>query len=197
MGGNRTRPAKGATLAGAANFVHRFLSVAATPSPTSAFCGPGGEEPTCRAVQGTLQTKGERMRPGESATLAGAGWRKRDTAMRLQMLRSNIERYERLLETESNQATRHTLQSLLAEARAEACLVIEERSLEQGDKDLLEDALRWRMRAEEYHAVADATHNDSARETYLRLAGNYEALAKRAETRAAGRRNSQPKSTDK
>jgi len=61
-----------------------------------------------------------------------------------------------------------------------------ERSLEKADKDLLDDAVRWRMRAEEYTALADASQNDSARDAYLRLASNYVALAQRAEARATG-----------
>jgi hypothetical protein len=107
--------------------------------------------------------------------------------MRLQLIRDNIERYERLLQAETDPANRRTLQSLLAEAHAEETLLLEERRLETGDKNLRDDARRWRMRCEEYRAVADAVLNVSARQTYLRLAKNYESLAERAESRARGR----------
>jgi hypothetical protein len=109
--------------------------------------------------------------------------------MRLQLLRDNIERYERLLESEFDPVTRQTLQSLLAEARAEECLILEERALESGDNELWDAARRWRLRAAEYRGVADAMHNSSARQTYVRLAQNYEQLAERAEARASRRGN--------
>jgi hypothetical protein len=106
--------------------------------------------------------------------------------MRLQVIRANIDRYERLLRTETDPVNRDTFQSLLAEARAEEALIIEELRFEDGDIGPWGDALRWRMRAEEYRAVADAMHNDGARHAYLRLARDYDALAGRAERRAAG-----------
>jgi hypothetical protein len=113
--------------------------------------------------------------------------------MRLQVVRDNIERYERLLQTERDPANCAILQSLLAEARAEETLLLEERKFEDGGKAVQDQARRWRMRAEEYRVVADAMTNDSARQTYLRLAQNYEGLADRAEQRAAGRSRPLPK----
>jgi hypothetical protein len=100
------------------------------------------------------------------------------------MVLSSIERYERLLEAEWNEARRHSLHLLLAEACAEACLIMAQRSLEKGDRDILGDAARWRLRAEEYSALADTASSDGGREAFLRLAGNYEALADRAEGQA-------------
>ena len=112
--------------------------------------------------------------------------------MRLQIIRANIERYERLLETEFNPVNREALESLLAEGRAEERLVVEERRVENQDKGLwgdarqwCSDARRWRMAAEEYRAVA-YKQSESARRTYLHLAQGYEALAERAERTASG-----------
>jgi hypothetical protein len=122
--------------------------------------------------------------------------------VRLQIIRANIERYERLLETEFNPVSRAALEGLLAEGRAEERLVVEERRVENQDKGLWgdvrqwwSDARRWRMAAEEYRAVA-AKQSESARRTYLHLAQGYEALAERVEAKANGRREPLPKSAD-
>ena len=118
--------------------------------------------------------------------------------MRLQIIRTNIERYERLLEAEFDPVNREALESLLAEGRAEDRLVVEERRVENRDKGLWSDARqwwsdarRWRMAAEEYRVVA-ARQSESARRTYLHLAQGYEALAERAERTATGRNQPLP-----
>lgn len=50
---------------------------------------------------------------------------------------------------------------------------------------LLEKARRWRLRAEEYRAVADALqHSHAARHAYLHLAHSYDTLANQTEARA-------------
>ncbi|MFO1055773.1 MAG: hypothetical protein U1E53_02260 [Dongiaceae bacterium] len=111
------------------------------------------------------------------------------------MILASIERYERLLETESNEARRYTLHTFLAEACAEACFIMAQRTLDRGDRDLAGDAVRWRMRAEEYTALAGAVQNDGAREAYLRLAQNYATLADSAEARVIGRRDARQQSS--
>jgi hypothetical protein len=40
---------------------------------------------------------------------------------------------------------------------------------------------RWRRQAEEYRTLADGAKVERARETYLRMAADYDALADRAE----------------
>lgn len=108
--------------------------------------------------------------------------------MRREIVRLNIERYERLLETETDEAKRRTLESLLAEARGQAMLIGDEGALEQPGRegaDLLDEARRWRMRADEYRVIADACQSDGARSTYLQLARSYDALADRAQGMAA------------
>jgi len=45
------------------------------------------------------------------------------------------------------------------------------------------DAAHWRERAEEARAIAETLTDPVARETMLRIAQEYEKLAKRAETR--------------
>lgn len=123
--------------------------------------------------------------------------------MRLEIIRANIERYERLLETEVDSINRATLESLLAEARAEERLLAEEHRVEERDKGLWgdarqwwSDARRWRMKAEEYRAVADSVQSESARRTYLHLAQSYDALAQRAEARATSQSRSVPGAAD-
>jgi hypothetical protein len=49
----------------------------------------------------------------------------------------------------------------------------------------LNDARRWRMRAEELRVIADNCKTPAARATLRRLAEDYELLAERAEARAA------------
>ncbi len=116
--------------------------------------------------------------------------------MRGEIARANIQRYEHLLEKETNAAKRATLESLLAEARSEALLVTAERALEQPGKDtpdFLRDARRWWMKAEECRTIADACHSDAARHAYLNLARSYEALAERAQVKAGGQSDAAPK----
>lgn len=101
--------------------------------------------------------------------------------------RLNIARYVRLLASETDPATRRTLLTLLAEARGEERLIDDEGALDKAAEDaaaLRKDAARWRMRAKEYRTVAEATTNESARNTFLHLARSYEALATHAESRA-------------
>lgn len=106
---------------------------------------------------------------------------------RLEIVRLNIAHYERLLATETDSAKLRTLRTLLVEARNEQMLIKDEGALEQTTKaapELRQDAKRWRMKAEEYRTVADATASEAARNTYLYLARSYEVLAARAEGRA-------------
>jgi hypothetical protein len=119
--------------------------------------------------------------------------------VRLQIIRANIEQYERLLEAEFDPVNRATLESLLAEGRAEERLVVEERRVENQDKGLWgdarqwwSDARRWRMAAEEYRAFA-AMQSEGARRTYLHLARGYEELADRAESTVGGRNKPVPR----
>ena len=53
--------------------------------------------------------------------------------------------------------------------------------------DLFDDPAHWRARAEEARTLADQMHDDKSRETMLRIATDYERLAKHAEERAKGR----------
>lgn len=104
--------------------------------------------------------------------------------MRQAIVRLNIARYERLLETEADEAKRRTLRSLLTEARSEAMFLSEENAIEQAGNDagaLRRDARRLRLRAEEYRTIAEACRDDGARNTYLHLARSYDVLAERAE----------------
>lgn len=106
---------------------------------------------------------------------------------RLEIVRLNIAHYERLLAAETDSAKLRTLRTLLAEARNEQTLIKDEGALERTTKEareLRQDAKRWRMRAEEYRTIADATASEAARNTYFSLARSYEVLAARAEGRA-------------
>lgn len=106
---------------------------------------------------------------------------------RLEIVRLNIAHYERLLAAETDSAKLRTLRTLLAEARNEQTLIKDEGALERTTKEareLRQDAKRWRMRAEEYRTIADATASEAARNSYLSLARSYEVLAARAEGRA-------------
>jgi hypothetical protein len=114
--------------------------------------------------------------------------------MSLQIVRACIERYERLLEAESDPARRAALRRLLTEAREAECLILEECRLDDDGRSSSDDARRWRMRAEEYRARAIAMHDDTAHKACLRLAQSYDALAERAGTKARdlGLRPSRP-----
>ena len=109
----------------------------------------------------------------------------------LDIVRLNIARYMRLLESETDPMTLTTLRTLLAEARNEETLIEAEAVFEKGKKqpvELREDARRWRMRAEEYRTVAGAIASEAARSTYRRLARSYEGLAEPSAGRADNRR---------
>jgi hypothetical protein len=93
--------------------------------------------------------------------------------MRAAIIRWNIERYERRLESEADAATRRTLQALLVEARNEAMLLSVETALERQrgqSRALIEEARRWRLRAEEYRVIAEACQSDAGRAAYVNLA---------------------------
>jgi hypothetical protein len=53
----------------------------------------------------------------------------------------------------------------------------------------LDDSRRWRMRAEELRTMADQCKTAEARESFLRLAKDYDLLAERAEARAQAQRD--------
>jgi hypothetical protein len=113
----------------------------------------------------------------------------------LDIVRLNIARYMRLLESETDPMTLTRLRTLLAEARNEETLIEEGAVFEKGKKqpvELREDARRWRMRAEEYRTVAGAIASEAARDTYRRLARSYEGLAERAELKAARQETDTP-----
>ena len=55
------------------------------------------------------------------------------------------------------------------------------------DKFLLNDPDHWRARAEEARILAKKTNDSESRDAMLRIAEDYERLAKRAEDRAMGR----------
>jgi hypothetical protein len=116
--------------------------------------------------------------------------------MRAAIIRWNIERYERQLVTEADAATRRTLQALLVEAQNEALLLSAETTLERQRAqrgELMQEARRWRLRAEEYRVIAEACQSDAARSAYSNLARGYERLAQRAETFAANEAGAGPK----
>jgi hypothetical protein len=53
----------------------------------------------------------------------------------------------------------------------------------------LNDPRRWRMRAEELRTIAGQCKTAEARETFLRLAKDYDLLAERAGARAKAQRD--------
>ena len=54
------------------------------------------------------------------------------------------------------------------------------------DKFLLNDPEHWRARAEESRNLANQMKDSESKDAMLRIAEDYERLAKRAERRAAG-----------
>ena len=55
--------------------------------------------------------------------------------------------------------------------------------------ELFDDPAHWRARAEEARTLADQMHDDKSRKTMLRIAADYERLAKHADARAKGDRS--------
>lgn len=110
--------------------------------------------------------------------------------MRWEIVNLNIAHFERLLETEMDQARAETLKSLLAEAQSEALrlgkeqLLQEEHTLANGSKSdtftLHRDVRRLCMKVEQYQMIADLCRANTARDTYLHIAHSYEALVERA-----------------
>jgi len=98
----------------------------------------------------------------------------------------NIERYERLLTTETDPAKHGTLEKLLVEARDDALVAQAECRMRDGDdaEALRHDARRWTLQADEYSVLAKACRDDGARVTYLFIARRYELLAQQAKQRA-------------
>jgi hypothetical protein len=58
----------------------------------------------------------------------------------------------------------------------------------------INDPEHWRRRAVEMRVLAENATDVSARETMLRIAEDYEELARRAQNRSAGRASSAPHS---
>ena len=56
-----------------------------------------------------------------------------------------------------------------------------------GDPSLVNDPAHWRQRAQEARTVADQLSDLQAKAAMLRIADDYERLAKRAEARTIGR----------
>ncbi|HTZ80962.1 MAG TPA: hypothetical protein VMC10_23830 [Stellaceae bacterium] len=87
--------------------------------------------------------------------------------------RENVRRYRDLLKDVKDPHRRSALEWLLSE---------EERKFSaQEQSDPRNRAKRWHAKAEELRTIADHTPSPAARETFLRLAENYEKLAVDAE----------------
>jgi hypothetical protein len=102
---------------------------------------------------------------------------------RLAVIRASIGRLQERLQWASDEQERNELRRALADAHAIACLAEEEIRLEAGGGDLAWEVRRWRLRAEEYHALADAAESDRAQSTCRHLADSYMRMAERAEAR--------------
>jgi len=107
-------------------------------------------------------------------------------SMRVYIARQNLHRYERILDNTIDPKVRSVVEDLLKEARAELdAATAEDQFSSLADRSrVTEISHRWRSKAEEFRATADITQNKVARDTYLRLAENYERLATDAESRA-------------
>lgn len=105
---------------------------------------------------------------------------------RLFVAQQNVRKYERLLREVYDTKTREVIEQLLNEAVAERDTAEAEDQLAAATvarNPLPDRAMRWRMKAAELHATADITQNKLARDTYRRLAENYEQLAEDAAAR--------------
>jgi len=73
-------------------------------------------------------------------------------------------------------------------SRTQAVLELLRRGLGSGDMPASynNDPKHWRERADEMRALADQVHETDAKEIMLRLAADYEKLARRAAQRANG-----------
>jgi hypothetical protein len=60
------------------------------------------------------------------------------------------------------------------------------------DDPRLEQARLWRLKAEELRTVADQMKNPMAQESFVRMAGVYDRLARQCEERVAGDAEKKP-----
>lgn len=84
--------------------------------------------------------------------------------------KQRIDRYERILEGIHETSARLAIEQLLDEAW-------EELAAAESGEIVSERSRRWRLKAEEYRTTADVTRDQTAQQTYRRLAENYERLA--------------------
>jgi hypothetical protein len=123
-----------------------------------------------RSVLAGQAGRGDRIAGGMSG--AGQMGGMRDDVAR------NIERYGRLPKLASDPEKLHGSARLLDDARAELQYPSPRDAGASPD-----EARRWRAKSEECGTIAESCRSESARETFLRLAGSYAILAERAESR--------------
>jgi hypothetical protein len=102
------------------------------------------------------------------------------------LARLSIERWEHLLEQETDPEGRVKLEGLLADARSELDAFQKSRRSGRKTRTIVkppEAARRLKLRAEEYRTLADSCDNPGSRATFLQLSRTYAGLADRAERR--------------
>jgi len=107
----------------------------------------------------------------------------------------NIAQYQRLLVTALDDSARATIEQLLTEEKAELGAATAEEQVTTTTVPMeTERVRRWRLKAEEYRATADISSSKAAKETYIRLAMDYEQLADQLERISVSKTRSQKSS---
>lgn len=143
-------------------------------------------------LQQTPRSKGEVERQREERQIQAQRQRLLDHA--IERLSRDQLRFEASLLTAESRATEDPeRRELLANRAFELAQLAERReplpseppmSANENVNRMLDQARRWRMRAEEYRTIAAEMHHPIARGSYLHLARTYETLAGTYEERA-------------
>lgn len=114
---------------------------------------------------------------------------------RIYVARQNLRRYRELLENYLDGRARDVIEQLIKETEAELEAAEAEKQSAEGAplEESASRVRRWRLKAEEYRATAEITQSDLARQTYLRLAQDYERLADAIEAQKTQTQKSQSK----
>lgn len=102
----------------------------------------------------------------------------------------NLCMYRRILDSYVEPKAREAIEQLVRETEGEleAAEAKEQVKAINDADELIRRAQRWRLKAQEYRATADIVQNHLARQSYLRLAQDYDQLADGVEASVSRRK---------